>query len=161
MEATVDSDTAIGELVYKYHASILRLAYAYVKNRQDAEDITQEVYLAFLGNSPRFSDDVQLRAWLFKVTGNKCRDFLKSFWHKCTVALPDDLSYLPKTASTLIRKVWSLDEKYRIPLHLFYYEGYSIQEIAGLLGCSPSTVGTRLDRGRQRLRAAIGDDFDE
>jgi RNA polymerase sigma factor (sigma-70 family) len=161
MEAALDSGMAIDELFGKYQESILRLAYAYMKNRQDAEDITQEVFLAFLSSSPRFAAEGQLRAWLFRVTGNKCRDLLKSFWHRRTVALPDDLSYLPKAASALITKLWDLDEKYRIPLHLFYYEGYSIQEIAGLLGCNASTVGTRLDRGRQRLRAAIGDDFND
>jgi RNA polymerase sigma factor (sigma-70 family) len=161
MPASVDSETSIGELYVLHQASILRLAYAYVKNRHDAEDMAQEVFLAFLANSPRFSNDAQVRAWLIKVTCNKCRDFLKSFWHRRTVTLPEDLGYLPKTASNLIHQICALEEKYRLPLHLFYYEGYSIQEIAGLLGCSPSTVGTRLDRGRKQLRAALGDDYDE
>lgn len=76
--------------------------------------------------------------------------------------LPEDLSYLPKREEDLMCAMLELDEKYRLPLHLHYYDGYSLSEIGKLLHCPPATVGSRLARGREKLKQKLGEDyFDE
>jgi len=146
------------EVVEIYGPSIFRYAFAYLKNRQDAEDITQEVLCVYLYKAPAFESDEKRKHWLLRVTGNRCKNLLKSAWRRKTVALPEDIPAPSEETGDLLRYVLSLDEKYRIPLHLYYYEGYAIAEIAGLLHRSPATVGTWLARGRALLRSVIGDD---
>lgn len=159
MVSSLGSDEEIQRIVNTYGNSILRLAYAYVKNRSDAEDIAQNVFTAYIWKAPRFDDEALRKAWLMRVTGNKCRDYLRSAWRRKTVPMPDDIGYLPDEPLHLVTYVLSLDEKYRIPIHLFYYEGYGMNEIAKTLHCSPATVGTWLSRGRKLLKAMMGDDF--
>ena len=148
-------------LVHDYRDSILRLAYAYLKNHHDAEDIAQDVFVAFLRSRPSFPNDGAKKSWLMTVTANKCRNVLTSAWKKRNVPLMEDLSYLPKEDFDVISFVLSLDERYRIPIHLYYYEGYSIGEIAEIIGTNPNTVGTRLARGRKLLKNKLGEDYYE
>jgi len=148
----------IQSLVLTYRDSILRLAYTYLKNRQDAEDVAQEVFVAYIQNAPVCGSDQKRRAWLMQVTANKCKNLLSSGWKKNTVALSDELAALPPGDIDLLEAVLSLDEKYRVPIHLFYYEGYSVKEIAALMKAKPATIGTRLARGRTLLKDKLGDD---
>lgn len=161
MKSSLELDEEIKVIIKTYGASILRLAYSYVKNHSDAEDIAQDVLVSYTKKEPVFDDEVRKKAWLMRVTSNKCKDLLRSNWKKRVVALPDDLSYLPEESSGLLAYVLALDEKYRIPIHLFYYEGYTIEQIAGILDCNATTVGTWLARGRKLLKTKIGDDFFE
>ena len=87
---------------------------------------------------------------------NRCKNELRSGWWRLRRPLPDDLSYLEEADSDLLRSVLALEEKYRLPIHLHYYEGYAIKEIAGILGEKPATVGTRLARGRELLKGMMG-----
>jgi len=161
MKFSFELNEEIGAIVKTYSASILRFAYAYVRNHSDAEDIAQDVFVSYMQKAPAFYDEAHRKAWLIRVTGNKCKDLLKSNWKKRTATLPDDLGYLPEESSSILAYVLALDEKYRIPIHLFYYEGYTIGQIAGVLECNAATVGTWLARGRKRLKTMIGDDFFE
>lgn len=154
-------DADIKETVAKYRDSILRFAYAYLGNRADAEDIAQEVFIAYMEKTPICETEEKKKAWLMQVTANKCKNVLSSVWKKRVVDLPDDLAYMPRQNAYIIRFVLSLDKKYRIPIHLFYYEGYSIEEIARLMNARTATVGTWLARGRKQLRDLIGDDYFE
>lgn len=148
-------------LVHDYRDSILRLAYAYLKNHHDAEDVAQDVFVAFLRSHPSFPHDGAKKSWLMTVTANKCRNILTSAWKKRSVPLTEDLSYLQEEDLNVLSFVLALDEHYRIPIHLYYYEGYSIEEIAKIIGANPSTVGTRLARGRKLLKNKLGEDYYE
>lgn len=161
MKSSLELNEEIKKIFKTYSASILRLAYSYVKNHSDAEDIAQNVLISYMEKAPAFLDEHHKKAWLMRVTSNKCKDLQRSSWKKRTAAVPDDLSYLPDEASGLLYNVLELDEKYRIPIHLFYYEGYTIAEIADILNCNTATVGTWLARGRKLLKTMIGDDFFE
>jgi len=161
MELSAESSDEISIIVHTYSTSVLRFAYSYVKNRPDAEDIAQDVFITYMQKAPPFDHELQRKAWLMSVTSNKCKDYLKSNWKKRTASMPDNLGYMPKESSALLIYVLNLDEKYRIPIHLFYYEGYSIEEIAVITGNKPATVGTWLARGRMLLKTMIGDDFCE
>ncbi len=156
MNASYDRNENIQNAVQKYSHNIIKVAFTYVKNTADAEDIAQEVFLAYLQRAPVFESDEHEKAWLIKVAVNKCKDQLKSGWFKNRNPIPEDLSYLPEDESEVLKAVLELDKKYRLPIHLFYYEGYSIQEISQILQTKPATVGTWLARGRSILKVKIG-----
>lgn len=148
-------------VVTSYSTDIVRFAFAYVKNLAEAEDIAQDVFLVYLRKAPTFKDSCHEKAWLIRVTVNKCKDYLKSSRYRRTVQIPDDLSYMPQEDSVLLQTVLELDERYKTPVYLHYFAGYSIKQIARMLRMNPSTVGTRLARGRKILRDRLGDDDDE
>lgn len=156
----METGKEIRDIVRTYSAGILRLAYAYLKNSADAEDIAQEVFIAYLKKRPRFDCEAKKKAWMLKVTANKCRNLLKSPWNK-RAQMPDNLSCMPEQDARTLSAVLSLDEKYRIPIHLHYYEGYAINEIAELLGAKPATVGTWLARGRSLLKSILEEDAND
>ena len=158
MKSSLTLDEDINTIINTYSASILRLAYSYVKNHSDAEDIAQNVLISYMEKSPVFLNEAHKKAWIMRVTSNKCKDMLRSNWKRRISTLPDDISYLSEESSGLLTHVLKLDEKYRIPIHLFYYEGYTISQIADVLDCNAATVGTWLARGRKLLKSMIGDD---
>ncbi len=163
MSGTLWNDQAerdMREMLARHSAPIIRLAFGYVKNLSDAEDIAQEVFLAYLRKRPLFADQKRERAWFMRVTANKCKDFLKSYGRTHTLPLTEELPFMPPEESEVIRAVLELDEKYRIPIWLFYFYGCSLKEIGRCMRVKPATVGTWLDRGRKLLRDKLGDDFD-
>ncbi|WP_053373461.1 RNA polymerase sigma factor [Paenibacillus sp. FJAT-27812] len=144
-----------------YSQSMIKIAFAYLKNIADAEEVAQEVFLTYLQKRPVFNSSEHEKAWLIRTTINKSKNMLKTGWFKSRNPVPEDLSYLPKEESEVLQAVLALDKKYRIPIHLHYYEGYSIQEIADILQSKPATVGTWLARGRLILKEKIGGLEDE
>lgn len=113
--------------------------------------------MAYLQKQPVFDGDEYEKAWLIRVTVNKCKNVLRSKWFSSRRELSEDLSYLPEKTDDLLEKVLALPEKYSLPLHLYYYEGYSIKEIADITGDKPATVGTRLARAKEKLKAELGE----
>lgn len=145
----------------RYSQSLIKIAFAYLKNLADAEEVAQEVFLAYLQKRPAFENDEHEKAWLIRTTINKSKNMLKTGWFRSRNPVPDNLSYLPREENEVLQAVLALDKKYRIPIHLHYYEGYSIQEIADILQAKPATVGTWLARGRLLLKEKIGGAEDE
>ncbi|MFC4810163.1 RNA polymerase sigma factor [Paenibacillus sp. GCM10023250] len=145
----------------RYSQSLIKIAFAYLKNIADAEEVAQDVFLAYLQKRPVFDSDEHEKAWLIRTAINKSKNMLKAGWFRNRVPVPEDLSYLPKEENEVLQAVLSLEKKYRIPIHLHYYEGYSIQEIAAIMQAKPATVGTWLARGRLLLRKKIGGLEDE
>ena len=142
--------------VEAHHRSMLRLAYAYTRNTQDAEDMVQDVFLNYFRLSPVFTSDEHEKAWLLRATINRCKNLLKSSFHRTRSELSDALESNAQPQSDLMDEVLALDEKYRLPIHLYYYEGYALKEIADILGEKPATIGTRLSRGRELIKHAMG-----
>ena len=151
----------IQRAVLAHMQSIVRVAYTCVKSIQDAEDIAQDTFLSYLKSGKRFESDEHEKAWLLRVCINKSRNLLGSGWQKSRNPLPEDLSVLPPEENTVLAVVLTLEEKYRTPIHLYYYEGYAIAEIASLLGLPSATVGTRLARAKVLLKKQLGGAFDE
>ena len=151
------------ELLYdKYSGSVYRLAVSYCKNTADAEDIVQEVFMKLFSADMDFPDERSEKAWIMTVTANKCRDTLRSLTYKYfhhSVALEDaDLIYETPEESAVYNAVMELPPKYRIVIHLYYYEGYSTAETAKIIGISETAVQTRLYRGRNLLKKSLGED---
>ena len=152
------SEDEITRTVETYSGNVLRLSYAFLKNQSDAEDISQEVFITYMKKSPEFMEESSKKAWLLRVTSNKCKDFLRFRKRRPTVELADNFGYMPEESGFLLSVVMRMDEKYRIPIHLYYYEDYSIKEIAKILHTNPATIGTRLARGRKHLKEMIETD---
>lgn len=139
-------------LVRTYSDLILRLSFTYLKNTEDAKDICQTVFLRLLEKPREFQSPEHERAWIIRTAVNVCKDQLKSSWHRTTV----DLSAASEAEEgSLWAAVALLPPKYRTVIYLYYYEGYSANEIAQMLGEKPATVATRLSRGRDKLRIQL------
>lgn len=150
-------------LVKKYIDMVFRVALNYLKNRADAEDICQNVFLKLLTQRKPFASDEHLRSWLVRVTINECKNVLRSPWHR-REPLDDHTPQLVFTKDgrgELYHAVMDLPVHYRVPLYLHYYEGYSTQEIAGMLSLPKNTVCTRLRRARLLLRNQLEEVTDE
>ena len=145
------------QVVQGYTTALYRLAFSYCRNRADAEDIVQEVFLKYLRQHPDFPDEAHLPAWLLRVTANACKDLLRSPWRCrcCSLEEAAEPTVLMQDESALLAAVLGLPAKYRGVVHLYYYEDYSVGEIAAILGISQSAVRMRLLRARQALKEEL------
>lgn len=147
-----------------YGDQVLRLCYLYMKKQEEAEDIFQEVFLRYYSEKTKFESEEHEKAWIFRVTINLCKDTLKSFFRRNVVSLEalDGLFSVPKNELSFVREaVLQLPKKYRIPIYLHYFEGYSAVELSRMFGKSENTIYTWLSRGRMLLKKSLGGDFDE
>ena len=161
MNKPFELNGSVQSAVHKFSQTVVKTAFSYLKNTAEAEDITQEVFLTLMQKQPEFENEEHLKAWLIRVAINKCKNYLKSSWFRSNNPIPVDILYLPQEENELLKAVLDLDVKYRLPIHLYYYEGYSIKEIAQILGKPVATIGTCLARGRKLLKNMIGGLDDE
>lgn len=140
----------------RYKDSIFRLAFQYCKNAYDAEDIVQTVLLKLLSRAPAFESEAHRKNWLMKVTANDCKKLLRSPWRTRHEQLEDYAETLSAEDSfpdrTLFDAVMELPRPCRVATYLYYYEGYSVKEIAQITGSNPSTIRTRMQRARALLK---------
>lgn len=156
-----------------YGKMIYRLAYAKTSNIHDAEDIMQEVFLRYakIGKEGKiFENEEHRKAWLLRVTVNCSKTAMNLSWHRrrSDEQLDENMtacdSEIKKTDNKLsVREaVASLPEKYRVIVHLYYYEELSVSEIGDIAGISENTVRTRLHRAKEKLRKILkGVDFND
>ena len=138
---------------------LLRLACTRLRDAADAEDAVQEVFLRLLTTRPVFRDAGHEKAWLIRATLHRAADLQKAAAKRNLPLEEAAQAAVPEPESALLDAVRALPEKYSAVIHLHYYEGYSIREIAKLLGVPAPTVGTRLARGRERLRQLLREEF--
>lgn len=145
------------DMIGRYSGMVYRMAYSLLKHRQDAEDIHQEVFLKYLRKKPAFESAEHEKAWFLRVTINLCKNHWKTAWKQKVVSLGEEdfAEAAGEEPDELIEAVKRLPQKYRIVIHLFYYEELSIDEISGVLGLKPSTVRTQLTRARDKLREML------
>lgn len=139
------------EAFKRYSDMVYRLAFARVKNKYDADDILQEVFLRFIKVKEKINNEQHAKALLIRITINCSKSLLTSSWFKRTEPLSESLSVSDKEIDTL-DAVMRLPQKYRTVIHLHYYMGYSTDEIAAILKSKPSTVKSQLHRARQKLK---------
>lgn len=158
METRKPSEAEAERLVDTYADLILRLSYTYLKSTYDAEDICQTVLLKLMGGAQRFQGPEHEKAWIIRTTANACKDVLRSGYRRRTVGLDEapEPAAPDEPESAVLDAVMTLPSKYREALYLYYYEGYSAQEIADLTGRSVSAVNAHLSRGRGKLRTTLG-----
>jgi len=154
----------IQELMERYWNSLFVAAFQICKNREDAEDVVQDTFLQYHTSKKEYESEEHIRAWLLRVAINKAKNVNLTFWRRNKQPLEDYIETLPfetKEDSNLFEAVLALPEKYRVVIHLFYYEDYSVQEIAGVLKLSESNVKIRLSRGRKMLKEALKEEWED
>lgn len=141
----------------RYMGMVYRVALNCVKAPADADDVTQNVMLRLCRTSTEFVGEEHLKSWLIRVTVNESKRLLTAPWRSRTVDLHEASALAAQTRDgrELLEAVMALPRKYRLPLYLYYYEGYSVGEVAQLLGRNPSTVQTHLARGREKLKMIL------
>ena len=145
------SASELEEVMGRYQTMVFRLAYSYTRSRSDAQDLCQEVFLRYFCSRPLFASEEHRRAWLLRVTVNRCKTHLTSWWVRRTVPLDDRIPMPEPEPLALDEALRQLAEKDRLVIHLFYYEECSTQEIARMMRTTEGAVRTRLTRARQRL----------
>ena len=146
--------------MHRWGDTVLRLALSQLRDASDAEDVFQDVFVRLLKDRTAFNDDEHLKAWLLRVTINRCRDIGRSGWKRRNEPLAERHAALAVEAPDLLESdIWNaigtLPPDLRAVVHLHYVEGYSTDEAAALVGCRPSTARTRLHRARKHLKAAL------
>ena len=145
------SASELEEVMGRYQTMVFRLAYSYTRSRADAQDLCQEVFLRYFCSRPPFASEEHRRAWLLRVTVNRCKTHLTSWWVRRTVPLDDRIPMPEPEPLALDEALRQLAEKDRLVIHLFYYEECSTREIARMMRTTEGAVRTRLTRARQRL----------
>lgn len=134
----------------------------YLKNYHDTEDIFQTVFMKYALSTETFENREHEKAWIIRVTVNACKDLLKSFFRSKTVPIETVLNQyanLDEESSFVLQTVLSLPEKYRVPIYLHYYEGYTAPEIGKILNKNPNTVYTLLTRAKQMLQTELRGEY--
>lgn len=148
-------DSTLIDYVKRYHKTVFRLAYSYVRNRENAEDICQEAFVKLLDYRDEFPSDEDCKRWLMRVVINLSKNLLRSFRFSRTEELNEDILLETAEDGELLALVKTLPIKYGEVIHLFYYEGYSVNEIADILSISQTAVTSRLMRGRTKLKSLL------
>ncbi len=151
----------MAECYDNYSGRIYRTAFAYCRSRADAEDIMQEVFLRRFSHRGGFPDENAELAWLLRVTANLCRDLFRSARYRYNVPLEEALLICETPEeSTVFQAVMELPADYRLAVHLFYYEGYSIREIARIMRKTEAAAAAVLSRARKRLKQMLGEELE-
>jgi len=160
----LDHHVLFEDLVSQYGEELMRLAFTYVKNRQATEDIVQDVFMVAYEKRDNFRGEASYRTYLYRMTINRCYDYLRSWSFKSVFFSDKVASFFQHTNNTegevlinderhmIGNQVLSLPLKYREVIVLYYYKELSIEEIATILTCSSNTIKTRLRRAREQLK---------
>lgn len=157
MERT-DLQAETDRIVDTYSDMVYKLAYAQVRNKNDADDIYQEVFLRYVRKKPAFESTENEKAWFIRVTVNCCKNFWNTPFRKRTQSLEDNIVFQSEEESYLKPLVEQLPEAYRAVVHLFYYEDMAVLEISKVLGRKEATVRVQLMRSRKLLRDILEGD---
>lgn len=142
-----------------YGKMLFKIAFLYVGNSADAEDILQDVFIKYLSKEQKFKDIEHEKAWFIRVTQNKALDYLRKKGRK-SLSLDDieTFTYEKNSDSVdVIKEILALPEKYKSSVILYYYNDYSVEEISKILKISKSAVKMRLKRSREILKTELED----
>ena len=155
------TDVDLERTINEYSDMLYKICYIILKNENDVKDVLQETFIKYMTKSPGFKSEDHKKAWLIKVSQNKCKEFLR--FHKRHAAVPLDEveesisvtngmdAYTTETMSL----IWNLNYKLKSVVILYYIEGYSVREVSQMLGISESAVKKRLERARKELRMVV------
>lgn len=155
------TDEEIAELYDRHSKTVYRVCFAYMKNSADTEDAVQDTFLQLIRSGPAFASEAHEKAWLIRTASNICKNALRHWWRR-RESLEDHRDLVgPEELRTdeVLQAVLALPDKYKTAVYLYYYEGYSGPEIAGILKKPKSTVRNYLHEARAILKERLGDDF--
>lgn len=154
---------ALHEPAALYQDNLFAVAFNICQNAQDAEDVIQDTFVQYYTTKKEYENEQHIRAWLIRVTVNKAKNVTRAFWRRNRVSIEgymETLVFETPESENLFETVMKLPERYRIVIHLYYYEDYSVNEIADILKLSESNVKTRLSRGRAMLKNVLKEEWD-
>ena len=146
------------EIYEEYLPMVYRVAYTYMKNSYDSEDAAHETFLRLMKCGKPFNDGEHVKAWLIVTATNVCRDMLRRK-HRDDVSMDDGAFAMDgpdEEKQALLQAVMALPEAYKTVVYMYYYEGYSVTEIAKILDKPAGTVKTWLSRARKQLKDTLG-----
>ena len=157
---------SIRESIERYTDMVYRLAFSMMKNKYDADDIHQEVFVQYINHYQTLESEEHKKAWLIRVTINTCKNWWKSAWQRRVCGMLEGQEVRESEEAILqwemrypiMEQVRNLPQKYKVVIHLFYYEEMSIKEIAEVLELKESNVRARLTRARQKLKEVLKED---
>lgn len=158
---TMRSEAEADRALERYADTVRRICMVHLKNHADTEDVFQNVFMKYILRSDVFENDEHEKAWLIRVTLNACKDHLKSLFRHRTVSLDEVIPpsvEMTQEHSEVLKAVLALPAKYKDPVYLFYFEGYSAVRIAEILGKNVNTIYTLLSRAKAMLQDALGGD---
>jgi len=159
-DVSLCTDEIISKDLDDYGNTLFRLAYSYMKNMHDAEDVVQEVFIKLLNNIDIFENTEHKKSWLICVTRNICKNKLKSSWFKKKEELTEMPYYDEYEDHSVMDAVINLPLKYREVIFLYYYEGYKTAEISEITNQKESTVRSILHRARNILKKSLKEEYD-
>ncbi|NLO85702.1 MAG: RNA polymerase sigma factor [Clostridiales bacterium] len=154
--------TNFEELYEKYATDVLRVSYFYLGDKQKAEDVCQDVFVRLMTNAPELQEGRE-KAWLLKVALNRCRDLWRGAWVKRVVLGSPTFELLPapdesekrEDEEAMMIAIHQLPAAFREAILLYYYQGFSISEIAETLDLPEGTISSRLSRARKKLESIL------
>ena len=152
----------VEKLIEEYQNSLYVAAFSICKNDHDAEDVVQDTFIKYISKNNDFESKEHIKAWLLRVAINLAKNKMTTFFRRKVVPMEDymlDIEIPSEDSNNLLNAVMRLPQKYRIVIHLFYYEDYSVKEIADILKISPDNVKTRLTRGRKQLKIMLKEEW--
>lgn len=149
------TDENLIKTIKKNSDMVYRLAFSQVKNKADADDVYQEVFLRYIKKKPLFNDDEHEKAWFIRVTLNCSKTNLKSFWKTKACILDENIEDIPVETHDLSFALRKLSKKYNAVLHLFYYEDMTVEKIAQVLELKEANVRMLLTRARRKLKEIL------
>ena len=155
----VPDQNYIEQLIVEDGDMVYRLAISRVKNKEEAEDIFQEVFMKIYEKMPEFVSKENEKYWIIRVTINLSKNVLKTAWRRKVTALENDIVFNEQEVSDVFFEVLRLPLKYRTIIQLFYYENLTIDEISDIMKINSNTVKTRLRRAREKLKIRLEGDF--
>ena len=158
MTESFGTDDYVSAAIEKYADMVRRICFLYLQNQADVEDVFQEVFLQFFLHSDTLETEEHRKAWLCRVTFNKCKDLCRSFWHKRVVSIEEmDIPYESPEQDALISAVLTLPPDQKEVVYLHYYEDRPVPEIAGILHRNENTVYSLLRRAKKQLKKRVGE----
>lgn len=151
----------IENLMQEYGDMVYRLAISRVKNKEEAEDIFQEVFLKIYEKMPEFVNKENEKYWIIRVTINLSKNSLTTAWHrKVGPLLEQEITFTENESRDVYFEVLRLPLKYRTIIQLFYYEDLTIEEISEIMKVNSNTIKTRLRRAREKLKTILEGGFE-
>ena len=161
--------TEYNSCVDKYLKMVYRISFHYFGNREDAEDVSQDVFLKLYSHNTKFESEEELKAWLIRVTTNTCHSYFRNPFRKRKTEIDEkEIENIVGSSSSeqeiinrkvVMDAVMSLPERYRIVVYLYYYEEYSICQSSNTMNIKETTIQTRLSRAREKLKSVLKDCF--
>ena len=160
MNNSIRSSAEVTDVYNKFVDTVYRVCFMMLKNESETEDATQNVFIKYMNYEKKFASDEHVKAWLIVTAKNECKNMLKHWFHSKRTPIDEvkEGSYEDKNQNEVLEQVMKLDKKYRVPLYLYYYEGYSTLEISDMLGIKHSTVRTHMAKGREKLKLLLEED---